>query len=170
MRGGQSTCFACKLSWQQPSFRNPREQQGAQSHPRKARDCPMTGTSQSWPGPAAAGAMRLRGETGLCPSPHKAASVLPSDPGVVSGEKWGRCKSRGGQCLGFPEAEGAGPPGSSLPCRWRSRSSQDGKRGSLGEESSRPACRRAGREPGTAGSAPLSGSGWVFLVLRPQGL
>lgn len=31
-------CFACKLSWQQPSLWHPREQQGAQSHPRKASD------------------------------------------------------------------------------------------------------------------------------------
>lgn len=54
MRGDQSMCFTCKLRWQQPSLWNPREQQGAQSHPRKAYDCPRPGPSQFWPGPAAA--------------------------------------------------------------------------------------------------------------------
>lgn len=55
MRGDQSMCFTCKLSWQKPSLWNPREQQGAQSHPRKAYDCPRpAGPSQFWPGLAAA--------------------------------------------------------------------------------------------------------------------
>lgn len=46
-------CFACKLNWQQQRLWNPREQQGVQSHPRKASDCPRPGPSRLWPGPAA---------------------------------------------------------------------------------------------------------------------
>lgn len=53
--------------------------------------------------------------------------VLPSDLGVGSGGKWGGCKSRAGQSLGFPEVRGAGPPGSSLPCCQRSCSGQAGE-------------------------------------------
>lgn len=40
MRGKQSMCFACKLTWQQPGLWSPRKQQGAQSHPKQAYDCP----------------------------------------------------------------------------------------------------------------------------------
>lgn len=52
-------CSACKLSKQQPSLWNSRQQQGAQSCPRKASEAPRSGRSQFWPGPAATRVMCL---------------------------------------------------------------------------------------------------------------
>lgn len=52
--------FACKLSKHQPSLWNPRQQQGAQSYPRKASEAPRSGRSQFWPGPVATQVMCLQ--------------------------------------------------------------------------------------------------------------
>lgn len=84
-------CFACKLSWEEPSLWNPREQQGAQSHPRRASDCLRQGPSQFC---SSSRVTCLREaadeEAGPMPSSHlEHFRTLPSDLGVASGEKWG---------------------------------------------------------------------------------
>lgn len=55
-------------------------------------------------------------------------------PGSGFWGKVGRRESPKGQCLGFPEEDGAQPPGDSLPCCYRSPSGQGGEKGALGEE------------------------------------
>ena len=70
-------CFACKLSWQQPSLWHPREQQGAQSHQEK----PLTVRGQAPANSAAAAKRRAQGEwqrrrRGLCPHLSVTAAEL----------------------------------------------------------------------------------------------
>lgn len=67
-------CFACKLRWQQPSPWHPREQQGAQSHPRKA--CLGPGPCQLQQQQRHAQGEWQRRRWGLCPHLSVTAAEL----------------------------------------------------------------------------------------------
>lgn len=106
-------CFACKLSWQQPSLWHPREQQGAQSHPRKASDYLGPGPRQLCSSSSKEMCPRRAAEKKAGPMPssqRNCCRTFPLDLGVLSGGKWGQGqsgRSPQGQRLGFPEEEGA---------------------------------------------------------------
>lgn len=114
----QSMCFACKLSWQQPSLWNPREPERVQHHPSKAC-CPGWALANS----AAQQREVPRGSSWayalISPEP---LGTLPSDLGLVFGESGESRRAAGvrGPMPGLPGAQRPEPPRYSLTCCYRS--------------------------------------------------